>query len=160
MNEEQAPADDPLAPDPNKAVDDPEKYSPAQKVALFAGMCKQIGEDLGTFTKAIVENDTGEGYFMTYETVAILSAKLLRAKSGIAGLARILEAALPKDINVDAVVSSVKVDLKGTNSILSSLQSAVLGNTAPLDSSKPTLVQPLPPGMVISHGIEDTSAGS
>jgi hypothetical protein len=125
---EAQPEVDPFAPDPTKAADDPTKYTPTQKVALFAGMCKAVGEDLGVFAKEIVANDTGEGYLLSYETVAVLSAKILRAKSGVTGLARVLEAAIPKEVNIAEVVASVNPDLKKTDTILSSLASAVLSN--------------------------------
>lgn len=127
-DEQQAPAVDPLAPDPSKDPGDHTKYTPQQKVALTAGMCKQIGEDLGVFAKELVANDTGEGYMLTYETVAILSAKILRAKTGVTALARMFEGAIPKTVNIAEVVASVNPDLKNTDTILSSLQAAVLGN--------------------------------
>lgn len=135
--EEQTPSAEPAVPGAGEGQPPEEApkhtYTREQKLALTAGMCQSISEDLGVFAKALVEHDNGDGYLMSYETVAILSAKILRGKAGLSSLARVLEGGLPKDTTIADLVASTKTTVKGgTDDILSSLQVAVLNNKIPL----------------------------
>lgn len=123
MSEEQA---QPQTDQPNTSP-----YTREQKIAMTSTMLTHLSSDLGQLAKAIIDKDNGNGaYEISYETVAIMTAKLTRAQSNLHSLAKLFEGALPKDANAADIAASAQPAAKtATESILGEIQKAVVGNT-------------------------------
>jgi|KBSMisStaDraftv2_1062788.scaffolds.fasta_scaffold342223_2 hypothetical protein len=140
MSEEQAPAGE----------DTPKQepaYTREQKIAITATMLSHISSDLGLIAKTLTEKDNGHAYEISYEDVAILSNKALRAKSSIAALARIFNAELPEGQAADIAASTTPAKTT-SDVILTDIQKAILGNKTPINEA------------VVSKSVHDGADGA
>lgn len=120
----------------------PDGYSPEQRTALLTRMFSSIRQDVGAINRTIVARETPEGFLISHEEAAIVSAKLMRASTAVAALEKIFGSALPAGADLSVIENETMelVQAASPKSILESFDRATAKLSSRNKSDPTTLV--------------------